>query len=73
MNVIKKVGMICREARKSDNMTMVGVAYLTGYSHSVIWAFETGRSQNERLLLWYLKKFNLYDELKGVIESEKIF
>ena len=64
---------MCKGARKKDNMTIIGVAYLTGYSTSAIGSFENGKTNNERLLLWYMKKFNLYDELRGVIDSEKIY
>lgn len=51
---LKNLGAKCKEYRLSMGILQIHVAEETGYSLENISAFETGRNDNARILLWYL-------------------
>lgn len=73
MDIMQKVGAMCKKLRKDNDLTLEAVAQLTGYTHGSIWNFEKGNRNNEVLLLWYLRKFNGYLALKELLKNEKIY
>lgn len=50
---LKNLGLKCKEFRVSLGVLQSDVANDTGYSLENISAFETGRNDNARILLWY--------------------
>ena len=51
-----KIGKYCKKYRVSIGRFQSDVAEDTGYSVENISAFETGRNDNARILLWYIEK-----------------
>ncbi len=51
---LRDVGVQCKEFRKQQGYYQSAVAKDLGYSTENISAFETGRNDNARILLWYL-------------------
>lgn len=66
---LKEIGRNCKKYRKSCGLLQVDVAQDTGYSTENISAFETGRNDNMRLLLWYFSKGMTYQDLIGGIHN----
>lgn len=50
---LKNLGLKCKKFRVSLGVLQSDVANDTGYSLENISAFETGRNDNARILLWY--------------------
>lgn len=53
---LKYLGFMCKKYRVSLGFTQEDVARETGYSSENVSAFECGRNDNARILLWYIKK-----------------
>ena len=51
---LKQIGTACKLRRKALGLTQYAVAVETGYSIKTISAFETGRTNNAILLVWYM-------------------
>lgn len=51
-----EIGQRCKEFRESLGVLQSDVAAETGYSKENVSAFETGRNNNARILLWYIEK-----------------
>lgn len=62
---LKEMGAKCKEFRISAGMLQIDVANETGYSLENISAFENGRNDNSRILLWYLAYGMNVNELIG--------
>ncbi len=62
---LKEMGTKCKEFRVSAGMLQIDVANETGYSLENISAFENGRNDNSRILLWYLAYGMNVNELIG--------
>lgn len=52
--IIRAVGKMCKEYREYIGVTQSEVSQATGYSEQNISSFETGRTNNMILLLWYI-------------------
>ena len=50
---LKDVGRRCKQFRANRGYYQTDVATETGYSVENVSAFETGRNDNARILLWY--------------------
>ena len=50
---LRDIGRRCKEFRVEHGYYQADVALDTGYSVENISAFETGRNDNARILLWY--------------------
>lgn len=50
---LSELGRRCKEFRVEHGYHQIDVAIDTGYSVENISAFETGRNDNARILLWY--------------------
>ena len=50
---LRDIGRRCKEFRVEHGYYQIDVARDTGYSVENISAFETGRNDNARILLWY--------------------
>ena len=53
-NILKGVGAMCKQFRERQGYTQADVARQTGYSEQNVSSFETGRTNNMILLLWYI-------------------
>lgn len=53
---LRVIGQTCKKYRESIGLYQSHVAEDTGYTTENISAFETGRNDNSRILLWYMKK-----------------
>ena len=53
-NILRAVGRMCKEYREYIGVTQSDVSRATGYSEQNISSFETGRTNNMILLLWYI-------------------
>lgn len=51
---LREIGQRCKKYRVERGFYQMDVAKETGYSVENISAFETGRNDNARILLWYL-------------------
>lgn len=60
-NVI--IGKRCKEFRRRQGITQLRVSQDTSYSIENISKFETGRNDNMRILLWYIRMGLTYEEL----------
>lgn len=60
------LGKKCQEYRNQIGFYQRHVADETGYSIESISAFENGRSDNARILLWYFEHGLTVDFIKGV-------
>lgn len=54
-NVLRHIGQRCKEYRQEQGFLQSDVAKDTGYSKENVSAFETGRNDNSRILLWYFE------------------
>lgn len=52
--ILPDLGRMCKEYRTYIGVTQSDVARATGYSEQNISSFETGRTNNMILLLWYI-------------------
>lgn len=59
------IGKRCKEYRTEKGYYQMDVANDTGYSIENISAFENGRNDNARILLWYFSQGMTYDYLRG--------
>ena len=50
---LHEMGQRCKQFRVEHNFYQTDVAFDTGYSSENISAFENGRNDNARILLWY--------------------
>ena len=64
---LRDMGRRCKKFRVEHGYYQADVAQDTGYSVENISAFETGRNDNARILLWYfVHGMNAEHFLKGV-------
>lgn len=68
---LKELGARCKQYRESIGLYQYHVAEETGYSTENISAFETGRNDNSRILLWYFMHGMKAEYLKGELEHGK--
>ena len=61
---LKTLGKVCQDFRRNREISQLKVAYDTNYSIENISAFECGRNDNARILLWYFAHGLTMDELK---------
>ena len=61
----KTLGKRCKKFRTSLGITQTDVARELGYSLENVSAFECGRNDNCRILLWYLFHGFSIDEMNG--------
>ena len=63
--LLKKLGMECRCFRMFIHKVQIDVAVDTGYSVESISSFERGRTNNLRILLWYVNEgYDICDFVK---------
>jgi len=63
--LLKKLGEECKYFRMFNHKVQLDVAVETDYSIESISAFERGRTNNLRILLWYISNgYDIYDFLK---------
>lgn len=55
MTMLERIGLNCKALRKSKGYTLEDVSRETGYTQTYVCAFEHGRSDNVRILVWYFK------------------
>ena len=55
MKNLKELGSACQRLRELLGSSQIDIANETGYSKETISAFETGRNNNARVLLWYIQ------------------
>lgn len=60
---LRDIGQRCKKFRIERGYYQIDVASETGYSVENISAFETGRNDNARILLWYFAHGMEYDYL----------
>ena len=60
---LKDVGRRCKQFRVDRGYYQMDVATETGYSVENVSAFETGRNDNARILLWYFAHGMNYEDL----------
>ena len=60
---LKDVGRRCKQFRIDSGYYQMDVATETGYSVENVSAFETGRNDNARILLWYFAHGMNYEYL----------
>lgn len=53
---LRKLGRVCKATRKRLGLRQSDVGLETGYTVGSISAFETGKSNNAILLVWYIKQ-----------------
>ena len=58
--VLLTVGQMCKRLRENQGIKQSQVARETGYSEQNISSFETGRTNNLIILLWYVDR-GLFD------------
>lgn len=63
---LKELGRRCKRFRMSHGYIQMQVAEDTGYSKENVSAFETGRNDNSRILLWYVLHGLTIDDLRGL-------
>lgn len=61
---LELVGDVCREFRKEQGYYQMNVANDLGYSLENISAFENGRNDNLRILLWYIAHGLTFDMIR---------
>ena len=62
---LKDLGLSCKIFRLSRGYYQRDVAEDTGYTVENISAFECGRNDNSRILLWYISHGMTIEEIKG--------
>ena len=62
---LKDLGLRCKRFRVSHGYFQSHVADETGYTTENISAFENGRNDNSRILLWYIAHGMTIEEIKG--------
>lgn len=67
---LKVLGARCKEFRVNKGYYQYHVAIDTGYTTENISAFETGRNDNSRILLWYILHGMSIDDIKGGSEND---
>lgn len=68
---LKDLGLRCKQFRVSRGYYQYNVAEDTGYTTENISAFECGRNDNSRILLWYIAHGMTIDEIKGGVLNGK--
>ena len=58
--ILLTVGQMCKRLRENQGVKQSQVARETGYSEQNISSFETGRTNNMIILLWYIDR-GLFD------------
>lgn len=58
--ILLTVGQMCKRLRENQGIKQSQVARETGYSEQNISSFETGRTNNMIILLWYVDR-GLFD------------
>lgn len=66
------IGNKCREYRKKCGYFQLDVANDVGYSIENVSAFENGRNDNSRILLWYIEHGLTFDMIKKGGSHEEI-
>lgn len=71
---LRELGQCCKAYRVEHGYCQVHVALDTGYSVENISAFETGRNDNARILLWYFAHGMKYEHIfeRGVKHGANI-
>ena len=54
MLTLRKIGKICQRFRREQGYNQTRVAADTGYTAENISAFENGRNDNGKILMWYV-------------------
>lgn len=62
---LREIGQKCKQYRMDRGYFQIDIARDTGYSVENISAFETGRNDNARILLWYFAHGMQYEHLFG--------
>ena len=60
---LREMGQRCKQFRVEHSFYQTDVAFETGYSAENISAFENGRNDNARILLWYFAHGMTVDHL----------
>ena len=68
---LKDLGARCKRFRVEQGYFQTHVADETGYTAENISAFETGRNDNSRILLWYIEHGMTLEEIRGVYDYDK--
>lgn len=68
---LREIGARCKIYRKGLGYCQIHVAQETGYSKENVSAFETGRNDNSRIMLWYLQHGMTVDEITGGTNNAK--
>lgn len=69
MENLKDLGHACQLLRELLGASQVDVARETGYSKETVSAFETGRNNNARVLLWYVRHgFRVVDNQYFIVD-----
>lgn len=66
-----EIGQKCKNFRLSQGATLADVATDTGYSVPNVCAFENGRNDNARIMLWYFNRGLTFQHLKGALNRGK--
>lgn len=66
---LKDLGFRCKRFRVEHGYFQRHVAEETGYTIENISAFETGRNDNSRILLWYIVHGMTIEEIKGLRDN----
>ena len=69
---LKFIGNKCREFRKERGYYQINVANDVGYSIENVSAFENGRNDNSRILLWYIEHGLTFDMIRKGVNHEEI-
>ena len=63
---LKDLGARCKRFRVEHGYFQTHVAEETGYTTENISAFETGRNDNSRILLWYMEHGMSLNDIYGI-------
>ena len=64
--ILLTVGQMCKRLRENQGVKQSQVARETGYSEQNISSFETGRTNNMIILLWYVDR-GLFDMVNRLV------
>lgn len=63
---LKRIGEICKKARKRHNIPIVYIVINSGYSRANVYHFENGENNNAIILNTYMSFMN-DDEIRDII------
>lgn len=69
---VELIGDVCRDFRKELGYFQIDVARDTNYSLENVSAFENGRNDNSRILLWYIAHGLTFDMIRERVKNEKV-